>query len=127
MILPVKVPPRDELKASLRDFSETEKKVVGGVLAVMFQSPERVREREWIVEQFTEVALFTGEFEEVGEAHEGFEAAREWVHEHIDRVLNVCYALFVHVAEDLRKRHGEGTFSASDAMILALGYFDDGA
>ena len=34
-------------------------------------------------------------------------------------------ALFVHVAEDMRERHGEGEFSASDAMIQALAYFDE--
>lgn len=120
----MQVPPRDELRRSLQTFDETRKKVVGGTLAAMFAAPDRVRDREWIVEQFTQVALLTGEFEDVGEAHEGFEAARGWVRTHIDEVLNACYALFVHVADDLRQSRGDGSFSASDAMIQALGYFD---
>ena len=120
----MKVPPRAELRRTLAGFDDMRTKVVGGVLAAMFSSPERVRDREWISEQFTQVALLTGEFEDVGEAHEGFEAARSWIRAHIDEVLSACYALFVHVAEDLRQRHGDESFSASDAMILALGYFD---
>ena len=124
MLRPVNVPDRDELRRTLAGFDDVRTKVVGGVLAAMFSSPERVRDREWISEQFTQVALLTGEFEDAGEAHEGVEVARAWIRSHIHEVLNACYALFVHVAEDLRQRHGEAPFSASDAMIQALGYFD---
>ena len=124
MIRGVELPSRAELRTSLSGFTEVEKKVVGGVLAAMFASPERVRDREWVVEQFTQVALLTGQFEDAGAAHEGVEAARAWVRAHIDSALNACFALFVHVADDMRQRHGEATFSASDAMIQALGYFD---
>ena len=124
MLLAVKVPPRDELRQTLQGFDETRTKVVGGVLAAMFAAPDRVRDRDWIVEQFTQVALLTGQFEEAGEAHEGAEAAQDWVRANVDEVLNACYALFVHVADDMRAQHDGGTFSASDAMIQALGYFD---
>ncbi|MEM9381510.1 MAG: hypothetical protein AAGB93_16265 [Planctomycetota bacterium] len=109
------LPSRDQLRADLARFDEMQKKVVGGVLAVMFRTPDRVRDREWIVEQFTQVALLTGEFE-------GVEAAQQWVREHIDATLNACYALFLHVADDLRSRD-ETERTASEAMLQALNYF----
>ena len=120
----MQVPSRETLRASLADFDETRKKLVGGMLAVMFASPDKIRDREWISEQFTQVALLTGRFEGVEHAHEGVEIAREWISENLTPVMNACYALFVHVADDMRQRHGEASFSASDAMIQALAYFD---
>ncbi|QDV05267.1 hypothetical protein Poly30_07630 [Planctomycetes bacterium Poly30] len=90
----------------------------------MFGEPTRVQDREWMSEQFTQVALLTGQFDEVEHAHEGLEIAQQWIQANISTVLNACYALFVHVADDMRQEHGERPFSASDAMIQALGYFD---
>lgn len=118
------VPTRDVLRADLARYDETKKKVVGGLLAVMFRSPDRVRDREWIVEQFTQVALLTGQFDHVEHAHEGVEVAQAWVRENIDGVLNACFALFLHVADDLGGEDA-GTVSPSDALIQALTYFAD--
>ena len=116
------VPTRAELRQELALYDETKKKVVGGLLAVMFRSPDRVREREWIVEQFTQVALLTGQFDAIEHAHEGVEAAQAWIRENVDALLNACFALFVHVAEDLGEGDGEAV-SPSDAMLQALTYF----
>ena len=120
------VPSRDQLRATLAHFDDVQTKAAGGVLAVMFGEPTRVQDREWMAEQFTQVALLTGQFDEVEHAHEGLEIAQRWIQANISPVLNACYALFVHVAEDMHQQHGEGAFSASDAMIRALGYFDQG-
>lgn len=119
------LPDRDALRAQLTHFDDVERKVVGGMLAVIFAAPDRIRDREWMAEQYTQVALVTGQFEEAEHAHEGFERAREWIRAHIGEHLGACIALFVHVAEDMRRQHGEeGGFSAADAMVQALGYFD---
>lgn len=122
--LDMQVPSRAELRSTLSTFDDTQTKVAGGVLAVMFGEPSRVQNREWMSEQFTQVALLTGQFEEVEHAHEGLEIAENWIKANITPLLNACFALFVHVAEDMRQSHGEEAFSASDAMIQALGYFD---
>ncbi len=124
MLPPMEVPSRQDLRRDLSTFDEVQTKVAGGMLAVMFASPDRVKDREWMSEQFTQVALLTGQFEEAEHAHEGVEVAQAWIKANITAVLNACFALFVHVAEDMRGRHGSETFSASDAMIQALGYFD---
>ena len=120
----MQVPSRDALRATLREFDEIQTKVIGGVLAVMFGEPTKIQDREWMSEQFTQVALLTGQFEEVEHAHVGLELAQAWIQSNISPLLNACFALFVHTADDMRREHGEGEFSASDAMIQALGYFD---
>ncbi len=120
----MQVPSRDELRASLVKFDEIQTKVVGGMLAVMFGEPDRVQDREWMCEQFTQVALLTGQFEEVEHAHEGLEIAQRWIQSNISPLLNASYALFVHVADDLGQEPNGESFRASDAMIQALGYFD---
>ncbi len=122
---PMQVPSRDDLRATLAEFDETQTKVVGGVVAVMFAEPKRVQDREWMSEQFTQVALLTGQFEEAEHAHEGLEIAQNWIRSNISPILNACFALFVHTAEDMREQHADKAFSASDAMIQALGYFDE--
>ena len=119
----MEVPSRDALRQDLAAFDETDKKIVGGVLAVMFESPDKIRDPEWISEQFTQVALLTGQFETVDHAHDGVEAAQAWIRVNLDRILNACFALFVHVAEDMQASHPEGGFAPSDAMVQALGYF----
>ena len=121
----MQVPSRDDLRATLAEFDETQTKVAGGVLAVMFQEPKKVQDRDWMSEQFTQVALLTGQFEHVEHAHEGLEIAQGWIQKNISPILNACFALFVHTAEDMRTKHAENAFSASDAMIQALGYFDE--
>ena len=119
------VPTRDELRADLARFDETKKKIVGGMLAVMFRTPDRVRDREWIAEQFTQVALLTGQFDQAEHAHEGLDEAQAWIRDNIDMTLNACFALFVHVADDMGSTtSGEGEPpSPSDAMLQALTYF----
>lgn len=128
----MEVPSREDLRRDLSTFDEVQKKAAGGMLAVMFASPGRIKDREWMSEQFTQVALLTGQFEEAEHAHEGIVVAQAWIQSNITSVLNACFALFVHVAEDMAgdrsgdrgERRGGQTFSASDAMIQALGYFD---
>ncbi len=120
---PMKIPTRDELRAELAGFDDTRKKVVGGMLALMFQSPEKARDRDWLAEQFTQVSLLTGQFEDIEHAHEGVEVAQGWIRENIDPVLNACFALFVLVAEDVQQDEAAAELTTSDAMLRALSYF----
>ncbi|MDB2577227.1 hypothetical protein N9Z54_08525 [Planctomycetota bacterium] len=119
----MKIPTRDELRAELAGFDETRKKVIGGMLAIMFQSPEKARDRGWLAEQFTQVALLTGQFEAVEHAHEGVEVAQAWIRSNIDPVLNACFALFIIVAEDVQGDEAAKELTTSDAMLRALAYF----
>jgi hypothetical protein len=107
---------REELRRTLAGFDERRKKIIGALLAVMFRDASRVRDREWIAEQFTEVALLAGQFESP-------EALQGWVRENIHPILNSSYALFAVVGEDLASRAATG-FTHAEAMFAALSYFD---
>lgn len=121
----MELPNRSTLRRQLAQFDDLRTKIVGGVLAVMFGSPDKIRDRDWMAEQFTQVTLLTGHFDGDEHAHEGAERATRWIQDNIHPILNACFALFVHVAEDMREAHGQDSFSASDAMVQALSYFDD--
>lgn len=106
---------RGELRERLGAFDEHQKKIVGGLMAVMFKNAEQVRDPEWMCEQFVQIALLAGGFEDV-------ENVRSYAREHITPVMDACYMLFQAVGEDLAPRVDEG-FTHADAMLAALSYF----
>ena len=92
------IPERDELRRELSGFADREKQIVGALFALMIAHPERVREREWISEQFVRLAgvHFDGEATRGG----GVSLPPEleaYTREHSAPVLNACYGLFVRV------------------------------
>ena len=115
---------RDGLRATLAAFDGRQKKIVGGVIAIMIESPERVREREWIAEQFSQVALLACDFEDVGGVQEGKDRVQEYLRTNIHPILNACYQLFQCVGDDLAGRPG---LSREDAVAHALSYFAEPA
>lgn len=114
---------RTDLRATLAHFDERRKKIVGGVLAVMIENPGRIREREWIAEQFTQVVLLASGLEDVDDAQDGLAQIQTYARENIAPILNACYRLFQVVAEDLAASAGEEGFTREDAMVRALEYF----
>lgn len=113
--------PRAALRATLRGFDERQRKIVGGLIAVMIEHPERVKEREWISEQFTQVTLLAAEFEDVGSVQEGVERLQTYARENIDALLGASYQLFQLAAEELVPRLAEGV-TREQALAHALGY-----
>ncbi len=114
--------PRPSLRATLSTFDERQKKIVGGVLAVMIENPDRVREKEWISEQFTQVVLLACDFEDVGSVDEGVGRIQAYAQEHIDTLLSACFQLFAVTAEDVAPRVAEG-LTRDEALAHAMGYF----
>jgi hypothetical protein len=106
--------PRPALRRRLAALDARQRKIVGGVLAVMIENPERVREREWISEQFTQVVLLACGFEDVG-------SVQAYAREQIDLLLSACYELFTVTAEDLAPRVREGV-TREEALAHALDY-----
>lgn len=106
---------RDALRSRLAALDERQKKIAGGLMAVMFKNSERVRDREWISEQFVQVALLAGEMADV-------DAVRDYAQQNIGPVLDACYLLFKTVGEDLAPRAETG-FTHADAVLAALAYF----
>ena len=113
---------KERVRAALAEMDDRQRKIVGGVLAVMFASRERVREREWMVEQFTEVTLLACDFEDVPSVQDGMQQVQDYVRANIDTVLNACFMLFTQVAVDLQSEDVT-SFSQQEAMERALNYF----
>lgn len=113
--------PRPALRQRLASLDARQRKIVGGVLAVMIENPERVREREWISEQFTQVVLLACGFEDVGSVQEAVERVQGYAREQIDPLLSACYELFTVTAEDLAPRVREGV-TREEALAHALDY-----
>ena len=117
-------PDRDALRATLADFDDRQRKIVGGMIAVMIENPHRVREREWISEQFTHVTLLASGFEDVASVQAGMDQVQAYVRTNVTPLLNACFLLFLCVAEDMEGREDEAT--TEEAVIQALRYFPGG-
>jgi hypothetical protein len=113
---------REGLRATLAAFDPRQQKIVGGVVAVMIENPERVRDREWMVEQYTHIVLFACDFEDVAGVQEGTERVQAYARDNIHPILNACYQLFQCVGDDLAPRVAEG-ITREEAVGHALGYF----
>jgi hypothetical protein len=113
-------PTADEVRGSLAGLDVRQKKIVGGMLAVMIKNSHRVRDREWITEQLAHLTLLAGEFE-AGSTQEGLESVRDYLRENVGVLLNACYLLFQRVGLDLEPTAATG-FSFEEALGQALGY-----
>jgi len=112
---------RDVLRASLSDLDERQRKIVGGVIAIMIENSARVRDREWVAEKFTQVVLLSEEHEDASGAPEVMARVQAYARANVDALLNACFSLFHCVAEDMESR-GEAGFTREEAVLHALSY-----
>jgi hypothetical protein len=115
------IDPRAELRATLASFDERQKKIVGAMIVVMIESPERVKKREWVSQQFTEVVLLTGDYKGAESVDEGVSLVQAYARENIDAILNASYLLFQLTAEDLASKLDQGV-TREQAVTHAMGY-----
>jgi hypothetical protein len=108
------------VRAELAALSHTGRKIAGGLVVVMMREPERVREREWLLENFT---LLSAKALELGDANQA--ELQAYVRRERDAVLNATFRLFLRVAQDVHGLNaGESTGTLGQATILALSYFE---
>lgn len=109
------------VRAELAALGPAARKVAGGLVVVMMREPERVRDREWLLENLT---LLSAKALDYGDAEQ--EALRAFVREERDAVLNATFRLFLRVAEDVKGlTAGEATGTLGQATMIALSYFED--
>ena len=119
-IWPMDAPSPEAVRAALAHFDVRRQKVVAGLFGVMIQNPIRVRDREWICQQLTEMATLAGDFE-AESAPAAIAAVEEFLQENSAELLSAAYLLFQRVGLDLSERVEEG-FSFEDAMRAGLEY-----
>lgn len=114
--------PRAALRTTLATFDDRQKKIVGGILAVMIENPDAVRNREWMSEQLAQLTLLSADFEQLDDVMQGVAEVQAYVRENAEPILTACLQLFQFTAEDLAPRVSEG-ITRQDALAHALSYF----
>lgn len=113
-----------EIRKSIAALDPTEKKVLGGMIVVMIRNAPRVKDREWVAENFTRLSVGALGLDEEGEVDSDVQAVEAFVERSINPVLNVAFPLFAQVATDMQAQSGTGQFSLESACAQALTYFD---
>ncbi len=107
---------RNLLAANVANLDQLQRKIVGGLLAVLFHKPGRIQNQEWLLEQLTQVMILAEDFKDL-------EAVQAYLKAHVHDLLNTALRIFGCVGEDLAPRATEG-ITHQDAMLLALKYLE---
>jgi|FLOH01.1.fsa_nt_gi hypothetical protein len=112
-------PEPDRLHTDLMALAEGPSKIVAGLVVLMMKEPQKVRDREWLMEAYTHIAA---QALEMGDAR--LQELQEIIRTERDSVLNLSFQLFMRVAEDAAALGGTPTLA--QASMMALAYFSDG-
>ncbi len=118
-------PTPDEVRELVRELDDRERKIAGGMLALMIVEPTKSRDQEWMSERFVQVAVVAHGFDPQG-AHattEDVATIESYARDHMGRIVKVALALFVRTAEELRDL-GEG-YTFDDAQRIVAGYLGE--
>jgi len=120
MSAPMSAPSPEEVRAALAPLDGRDQKIVAGLLGVMMQNPARVRDREWMARQLTELAVLAGGFE-AASPDEGVRVVQAFLRDSAARLLEAALLLFQRVSLDMAPRATQG-FTFQDALRQGLGY-----
>jgi len=115
----------EELRARIRAFDPTEKKVLGGLIVLMIRNHHRIKDTEWIFESLARLSVPALGLDQEGEVDEDLDTVQEFVQRSSRQLLNVAFPLFVAVAGDMRQKMADGeSYALDDACARALDYFE---
>ena len=125
-------PTPEEVRALIAPFDARDRKVLGGVVALLMSEPGRVRDLEWLNERFVQVATFAHGFDqEAGgggyapppdTGEDAVAMVRGYAEQRRRPILNAAIALFVRTAEELKS--GAAPPSMEAAQKIVSGYLD---
>ena len=107
----------DPLGASLRELPAHDKKIVGSLITTMIRHSEKVRDREWMSEQFVAAVALASDLEESSDPSGGVDDVQAYAKANIDRLMQLSFGLFARVAAEMAERNG---FSYDDAVGCAM-------
>ena len=117
----MRVPSVAELDELLAPLDDRDRKVAGGLTAMLMAEPANLRDAEWQARTFLQVAVVAFGFDgQSGQASSDEVAlVQRYAQQRLRPLWNVAVALFVRVAEDLR---GQSRPKLDDARAAVAGY-----
>lgn len=117
----MEAPTPDDVRTALGGLDDSQQKIVIGLLSVMINDPQRVRETEWMAERLTELTLLASEFQ-ADTPQQGVQAVETYLQANSAYLLRAAMLLFQRVGLDLAPRAKAGGFSFEDAVQRGLSY-----
>ena len=112
------VPSPEEVRALIRPLDERDRRVLGGLVALMITEPNKVRDQEWMSEKFVHVAVVAHGFDDQGEASsEDVALVQDYAQARMPDIVLAAANLFVRVAQDLESRPEKPTFDEARAVV----------
>ena len=112
-------PTPEEVRALVRPLDDRDRKVLGGLVALMIREPGEVRDPEWLAERFVEVAVVAHGFQN-DEEHattEDVQTIERYAKDRMPALVHAAMALFVRTAEELRATHERYTFRDAQEIV----------
>ncbi|MBL8733724.1 MAG: hypothetical protein JNN13_15235 [Planctomycetes bacterium] len=112
------VPTAAAVRERLAPLDDLDKKVLGGLLATWMAAPQRVRDREWVSEQFVHLAnAAIGAGDDGPATSADVERVRSFARDRMPAIEAAALLVFVRVAADLQARGGAFTFAAAQELV----------
>jgi hypothetical protein len=113
-----RVPTQDEVRQQIQPLDALDRKVLGGMVALWMAEPQRVRDREWVAQQFVQVAVVAHGFQGEGDgaSSDDVERVRLYANLRMAAILDIALQLLVRVAEDLRGTQGATMAAAHECL-----------
>lgn len=106
------------LRASLLACDDLDRKVIGGLVACCIAEPHQVRDGEWLLRRYVEVAAVALGASDAGPATTAdVERVQGYVRARRDVVLRTALRLFVQTAEELRAAAAPPTLAAAQTIV----------
>lgn len=117
---PIEPATPEDVRQRLSRLDGRDQKIVAGLLGVMMQNAARVRDREWVAQQLTEMTILAGDFEADNPAA-GVQVVQDFLRQNAARLIEASFLLFQRVSLDLAPRAAEG-FTFDEALRCGLSY-----
>lgn len=109
------------LRERTRALDERQRKILTALVAHFVEHPTRVREQEWVSEQYVQIVLVAFDFEndhELPGVQEGIEKVRNYARDHANSLIPLALGVFGEMAQTLQQRGGAITPESVTAELL---------
>ncbi|MGE3175582.1 MAG: hypothetical protein AB7O97_23360 [Planctomycetota bacterium] len=116
-------PTADAVRALIRPLDDLDRKVLGGLIALMIAEPGKIRDQEWLAQSFVQVSVVALGVAEDAESADAtatdadVERVQQYATARMPDLVLAAASLFVRTAEDLREGDGPATMEAAREIV----------